>query len=92
PFYTADRTDRQRGDGVFEDSIKALQMLNEAGYGIEGSGLQLNLVYNPAGAVLPPAQNGLELEYKEQLNKHFNISFNNLYAITNMPISRYLDY
>ncbi|WP_430898859.1 MULTISPECIES: arsenosugar biosynthesis radical SAM (seleno)protein ArsS [unclassified Paraflavitalea] len=92
PFYTADRTDRQRGDGVFEDSIKALQMLNEVGYGIEGSGLQLNLVYNPAGAFLPPAQNGLELEYKEQLKKHFNISFNNLYAITNMPISRYLDY
>ena len=64
PFYTQDRTDRQRGNGVFEDSIKALQMLNAAGYGIEGSGLLLNLVYNPAGAFLPPSQTALEKEYK----------------------------
>ena len=92
PSYTQDRTDRQRGDGVFEDSIKALLMLNEAGYGQEGSGLILNLVYNPAGAFLPPSQISLEKEYKEELGKKFGISFNNLYAITNMPISRYLDY
>ena len=92
PFYTKDRTDRQRGDGVFEDSIKALQMLNEVGYGTEGSGLLLNLVYNPAGAFLPPSQASLESEFKESLKKDFNIVFNNLYAITNLPINRYLDY
>ena len=92
PSYTADRTDRQRGNGVFEDSIKALQMLNGVGYGKEGSGLTLNLVYNPAGAFLPPSQIALEKEYKDELKSHFNIEFNNLFAITNMPISRYLDY
>ena len=92
PFYTQDRTDRQRGDGVFEDSIKALQMLNEVGYGIEGSGLILNLVYNPAGAFLPPAQDVLEKEFKDALMKDFSIQFNSLFAITNLPISRYHDY
>ena len=92
PFYTADRTDRQRGDGVFDDSIKALQMLNEVGYGIANSGLTLNLVYNPAGAFLPPSQTTLEQEFKTALKKDFNISFNSLFAITNLPISRYLDY
>jgi radical SAM/Cys-rich protein len=92
PFYTQDRTDRQRGNGVFEDSIKALQMLNEVGYGKEGSGLILNLVYNPAGAFLPPSQDSLEKEYKEALMQRYGIEFNNLFAITNLPISRYLDY
>ena len=92
PSFTQDRTDRQRGDGVFEDSIKALQMLNNVGYGHDGSGLILNLVYNPAGAFLPPSQQALEKEYKTELAKKFNIVFNNLFAITNMPISRYLDY
>jgi radical SAM/Cys-rich protein len=92
PFYTADRTDRQRGDGVFEDSIKALQMLNAVGYGQPDSGLILNLVYNPAGAFLPPPQQALEKEYKEALQQHYGIQFNHLFAITNMPISRYLDY
>lgn len=92
PSFTKDRTDRQRGEGVFEDSIKALQMLNGVGYGVAGSGLMLNLVYNPAGAFLPPSQQALEKEYKEELFKNFGISFNNLFAITNMPISRYLDY
>ncbi len=92
PFYTADRTNRQRGDGVFEDSIKALQMLNAAGYGMEGTGLILNLVYNPAGAFLPPSQTMLEKEFKDELQKHFGIEFNSLFTITNMPISRYLDY
>lgn len=92
PFYTAERTDRQRGDGVFEDSIKALQMLNGVGYGMANSGLTLNLVYNPAGAFLPPAQTTLEQEFKTALKKDFNISFNSLFAITNLPISRYLDY
>ncbi len=92
PYFTRNRTDRQRGDGVFEDSIKALQMLNEVGYGKENSGLLLNLVYNPAGAFLPPSQANLEKEYKEALMKEYGISFNNLFAITNLPISRYLDY
>lgn len=92
PFYTADRTDRQRGNGVFDDSIKALQLLNAIGYGQQGTGLVLNLVYNPAGAFLPPSQAALEKEYKDALKKQFNIEFNNLFAITNMPISRYLDY
>lgn len=92
PGFTQDRTDRQRGDGVFEDSIKALQMLNQVGYGQEGSGLILNLVYNPAGAFLPPSQVALEKEYKMELATRYNIVFNQLFAITNMPISRYLDY
>lgn len=92
PFYTQDRTDRQRGNGVFEDSIKALQMLNEVGYGNGDAGLVLNLVYNPAGAFLPPPQQALETEYKNELLKNFNIRFNQLFAITNLPISRYLDY
>ena len=92
PSFTSDRTDRQRGDGVFEDSIKALQMLNEIGYGQEGTGLILNLVYNPAGAFLPPSQAALEKEYKMELSSRYGILFNQLFAITNMPISRYLDY
>lgn len=92
PGFTQDRTDRQRGDGVFEDSIKALQMLNQVGYGQEGSGLILNLVYNPAGAFLPPSQVALEKEYKMELASRYGIVFNQLFAITNMPISRYLDY
>jgi radical SAM/Cys-rich protein len=92
PFYTQDRTDRQRGQGVFEDSIAALKVLNEQGYGKEGSGLVLNLVYNPAGAFLPALQQSLEKEYKQALRQRFGIEFNNLYVITNMPISRYLDY
>jgi radical SAM/Cys-rich protein len=92
PFYTQDRTDRQRGDGVFEDSIKALQILNEAGYGKPETGLILNLVYNPAGAFMSPLQSSLEREYKQALKAQFGIVFNNLFTITNMPISRYLDY
>jgi radical SAM/Cys-rich protein len=92
PFYTADRTDRQRGNGVFEDSVRALQMLNSVGFGKEGTGLILNLVYNPAGAFLPPSQASLEREYKAELKKRYGIEFNELFAITNMPISRYLDY
>ncbi|MBL7731569.1 MAG: arsenosugar biosynthesis radical SAM protein ArsS [Chitinophagaceae bacterium] len=92
PFYQKDRTDRQRGDGVFDDSIKALQMLNGVGYGLEESPLRLNLVYNPAGAFLPPGQAALEQEFRTALYKDFGISFHSLYAITNLPISRFLDY
>lgn len=92
PHYSALRTDSQRGDGVFEDSIKALQLLNLAGYGKEGSGLKINLVYNPTGAFLPGGQASLEAEFKRQLKRKHNVDFNQLYAITNMPISRFLDY
>jgi len=92
PFYTRERTDRQRGAGVFDDSIKALQMLNATGYGVQGSGLILNLVYNPAGAFLPPSQTALEKEFKDSLFKDYGIVFNSLFTITNLPISRYLDY
>jgi len=92
PHYSALRTDSQRGDGVFEDSIKALKMLNAVGYGQAGTGLNLNLVYNPSGAFLPGNQAALENEFKRQLMRKYEVSFNNLYAITNMPISRFLDY
>ncbi|MFA0963421.1 arsenosugar biosynthesis radical SAM (seleno)protein ArsS [Roseivirga sp. BDSF3-8] len=92
PHYTALRTDRQRGDGVFGRSIEALQMLNEKGYGMEGSGLTLNLVYNPTGAILPGPQETLENEFKKQLRRKFGLEFNNLFVITNLPISRFLDY
>lgn len=92
PFYTQDRTDRQRGTGVFEHSIEALRMLNAVGYGKEGTGLRLNLVYNPAGAFMPPPQEALEKEYRQALRQQHGIEFNSLFAITNLPISRYLDY
>ncbi|MEM1322301.1 MAG: arsenosugar biosynthesis radical SAM (seleno)protein ArsS [Bacteroidota bacterium] len=92
PYFSKSRTDNQRGDGVFEDSIKALQMLNAVGYGQEGSGLQLDLVYNPSGAFLPAGQETLQAEFKRQLKRKYDIVFNNLYAITNLPISRFLEY
>ncbi len=92
PFYSREKTDKQRGEGVFDQSIKGLQMLNAVGYGIEGSGLKLDLVYNPSGAYLPGDQMALEADYKLALLEDFNISFNNLFAITNLPISRFLEY
>jgi len=92
PFYSADKTDRQRGDGVFADSIRALRMLNAVGYGQPDSGLIMNLVYNPAGAFMPGPQAGLERQFKQALLKDFGIVFNSLYAITNLPVSRFLDY
>jgi radical SAM/Cys-rich protein len=92
PFYSRDRTDRQRGDGVFDDSIKALKRLNGEGYGKEGSGLILNLVYNPSGAFLPPGQAVLEADYRFILSRDYAVEFNNLYTITNVPIGRFLHY
>jgi radical SAM/Cys-rich protein len=92
PSYAAKQTNTQRGDGVFEDSIKALQHLNQLGYGKEGTGLVLNLITNPVGAFLPGNQASLEKEWKRQLKRRYDIEFNNLYTITNMPISRYLDF
>jgi len=92
PFYEKKRTDAQRGVGVFDKSIQALIMLNEVGYAQEGTNLQLDLVYNPVGAFLPGNQLELEAEYKRKLKTDFNIDFNSLYTITNLPISRFLDY
>ncbi len=92
PYFNASRTDAQRGEGVFEKSIKALKMLNEAGYGIDGSGLTLNLVYNPSGAFLPASQNALETEFKKRLKSSHDVEFNQLLTITNLPISRFLEY
>jgi len=91
PFYNAARTDRQRGEGVFEKSIEALHLLNAEGYGM-GRGLQLNLVYNPSGAFLPAAQQELEAQFKKVLFEQQGIRFDSLYTITNMPISRFLDF
>ncbi len=92
PFYNANKTDRQRGEGVFRDSIEALRMLNSVGYGVEGSGLLLDLVYNPTGAFLPGDQKQLERDFKHELKEHFDITFNSLFTITNIPISRFLDF
>ncbi len=92
PYFSKSRTDSQRGDGVFEDSVKALKKLNAVGYGKEGSGLLLDLVYNPTGSFLPASQASLEREFKSQLKRKFNIEFNSLYCITNIPISRFLEY
>ncbi len=92
PYYSASNTDRQRGDGVFEKSISAMKILNELGYGKENSDLIFNLVYNPIGAFLPPKQESLEKDYKRELWNKFGLVFNNLYTITNLPISRFLDY
>ncbi len=92
PHWTRGKTDKQRGDGVFDKSIQALQELNAVGYGIPESGLKLDLVYNPSGAFLPGNQFALEREFKKALKDDFGIQFNNLFTITNLPISRFLDY
>jgi radical SAM/Cys-rich protein len=89
PCYLEDNVDRQRGKGVFDISIRCLQTLNRYGYGQPGSGLVLDLVYNPQGAVLPPAQVQLELDYREHLGERYGIVFNELFVITNMPIQRF---
>jgi radical SAM/Cys-rich protein len=89
PCYTQDNVDAQRGKGVFDGSIIALQQLNALGYGFGDPDKALSLVYNPGGAFLPPGQQQLELDYKEHLRKHFEIEFDQLYTITNMPISRF---
>ncbi len=89
PCYTEDNVDAQRGNGVFQKSIQALQWLNRLGYGAPGSGLALDLVYNPLGAHLPPAQDALESDYKRLLGERFGIVFNRLLTIANMPIQRF---
>ncbi|NKI26832.1 radical SAM/Cys-rich domain protein [Arenibacter sp. 6A1] len=92
PHYTRGKTDKQRGDGVFDSSIKALQELNAVGYGMPDSDLRLDLVYNPSGAFLPGNQAALEADFKKALKQDFDIDFHNLFAITNLPIARFLDY
>lgn len=88
PCYLEENVDAQRGKGVFNKSIQGLRLLNQHGYGIDDD-LRLNLVYNPQGTSLPPQQVQLELDYKKQLKQRFDISFNHLYTITNMPIKRF---
>ncbi len=92
PYFNADRTDAQRGAGVFEKSIEGIRRLNGLGYGREGSGLELNLVYNPVGAFLPPPQEALERDFKRELATRYGVELNSLYTITNMPISRFLEF
>jgi len=89
PCYLEDNVDRQRGKGVFDASIRGLQRLNALGYGKEDTGLALNLVYNPQGASLPPAQGTLQEAYRSHLHKHFGVTFNQLFTLANMPIQRF---
>ena len=93
PYYQEFFTDKQRGNGVFKKSVESLRLLNEQGYGKssneEGSGLMLNLVYNPAGAFLPAPQENLERQFKKELEAKFGVVFNSLFTITNMPINRF---
>ncbi|HHH38272.1 MAG TPA: radical SAM/Cys-rich domain protein [Sedimenticola sp.] len=89
PCYLEENVDNQRGQGVFASSLRALRQLNALGYGEEGSGLVLNLVYNPQGATLPPDQCALEADYRQRLRDQYGIHFNQLFTITNMPISRF---
>jgi radical SAM/Cys-rich protein len=91
PCYSAENVNAQRGEGVFEGSMAALQLLNSVGYGIDQE-LPLHLVYNPVGAFLPPSQAELEADYKRELKKHFGVVFNNLYTLTNLPIGRFASY
>jgi radical SAM/Cys-rich protein len=89
PCYLQDNVDKQRGKGVYDGSVRGLQRLNALGYGREGSGLTLNLVYNPLGPSLPPPQVALEADYKRELGQRFGIVFNNLFTLANMPIQRF---
>ena len=89
PCYSLENVDKQRGEGTFDKSIAALQQLNALGYGQPGTGLSLHLVYNPQGPSLPPNQETLQADYKRELHSHFGIVFNDLFALTNMPIQRF---
>jgi radical SAM/Cys-rich protein len=92
PSCAPKSTDVQRGDGVFEQSVRALRRFNELGYGKEGTGLVLNLITNPVGAYLPGKQSSLEREWKRELKRRYDVEFNQLYTLNNMPISRFLDF
>lgn len=89
PCYLEQNVDRQRGDSVFKSSIRGLQTLNALGYGQDGSGLTLNLVYNPTGPYLPPPQEALERDYKKHLGENYGVVFNQLFTLANMPIQRF---
>ncbi len=91
PYFLQQQTDAQRGAGVFDKSVEALKKLNAVGYGTDEK-LILNLVYNPVGAFLPPVQESIETDFKRELKMRYDVVFNNLYTITNMPIARYLDW
>lgn len=92
PYYQERETDRQRGTGVFQRSIEALKILNSVGYGQPDSQLTLNLIHNPVGAFLPPSQKAMEADFKRNLLHKYGVQFNQLYCITNMPISRFLEF
>jgi len=92
PYFLPQQTDAQRGTGVFDKSVEAIKGLNAVGYGIENTNLILNLVYNPVGAFLPPPQAAIEIDFKREMKTRYDLHFNNLYTITNMPIARFLDY
>ena len=92
PSYNAAQTNTQRGDGIFAKSIEALRLLNGLGYGLPDSGLVLNLVYNPVGAFLPPTQSAVEAQFRKELRTRHNVEFSHLYTLTNMPISRFLEF
>ncbi len=89
PCYLQGNVDRQRGEGVFDGSIRGLRRLNALGYGREGSGLMLNLVYNPQGPSLPPGQAELEADYRRVLREQYGVAFNRLFTLANMPIQRF---
>jgi len=91
-YYSEKESDRVRGDGVFQSSIKMLRRLNELGYGDKDSGLILNVVYNPGGAFLPGAQEGIEADYRRALHDNFDITFSNLFALGNFPVGRFLHF
>ncbi|MGA6827016.1 arsenosugar biosynthesis radical SAM (seleno)protein ArsS [Nitrospira sp. NS4] len=92
PYYRASQTDAQRGEGIFDKSIEALKRLNQLGYGRPDSGLLLNLVHNPVGAFLPPKQEAIEAQFRKELRTRHGVEFNHLYTITNMPVSRFLEF
>jgi radical SAM/Cys-rich protein len=92
PYYLASSADAQRGAGSFAASVEAIRRLNEAGYGREGSPLELNLVYNPGGAFLPPSQKAIEADFRRELAKRHGLVFTRLFTITNMPVGRFLKF
>ncbi len=92
PYFRASQTDAQRGAGVFEKSLAALRLLNRLGYGVEGTGLLVNLVCNPVGAFLPPKQEAIEVQFRKELLRQHGVVFNRLYTVTNMPVSRFLEF
>lgn len=92
PYFLAETTDRQRGAGIFDSSIRALKKLNSLGYGVDGSGLILNIVYNPCGAFLPPSQKAIEADFRRELKKRYGVSFTSLFTITNLPVGRFFKF